>query len=151
MLASAFLTVFGLGALCWLLFTLAVYALPFWIGLSTAFWLQAAEQGLFVAVIGGIAASGAVAILGEIAFARLRSVPLRLMLGLVYAVPAGLAGFYASSGLTALTGTGETVGLILAALTALVIGAAAFARLAGGPEADWITSDAERGGQVPTR
>ena len=34
MLASAFLTVFGLGALCWLLFTLAVYALPFWLGLE---------------------------------------------------------------------------------------------------------------------
>jgi hypothetical protein len=151
MLASAFLTVFGLGALCWLLFTLAVYALPFWVGLSAACSQKAAEQGLFVAVVGGVVAGGAVAILGEIIFARLRSVPLRLLLGLVYAVPAGLAGFHASSGLMALTGTGETAGLILAGLTALVIGATAFARITGGPETDGVAGDVERGGQVPIR
>jgi hypothetical protein len=151
MLASVFLTVFGLGALCWLLFTLAVYALPFWVGLSTAFWLQAADQGMLVAVIGGIAAAGFVASLGEIVFARLRSVPLRLMLGLVYAVPAGMAGFHASKGLTSLTGTGETAGLIIAVLTALIIGVTAFGRIAGGPEAGEVAGAADGGGQVPTR
>lgn len=148
MLASAFLTVFGLGALCWLLFTLAAYALPFWLGLSAAFWLYGAEQGLLAAILGGLAVAGGMAVLGEVVFARLRSVPLRLAIGLVYAVPAGLAGFHASTGLSALTGTGEAAGLVLAALAALFIGGTAFARVAGWPEADGVAGDAEGGEQV---
>lgn len=141
MLASAFLTVFGLGALCWLLFTLAVYALPFWLGLSAGFWLHAAEQGILAAILGGIFVAGGMAVLGEIVFASLRSVPLRLALGLVYAVPAGLAGFHASKGLSALTSTGEAAGLVLAALAALFIGGTAFARVAGWPEAGGVAGD----------
>jgi hypothetical protein len=148
MLASAFLTVFGLGAICWLLFTLAVYALPFWLGLSAAFWLHATEQGIPAAILGGLAVAGGVAILGEIVFARLRSVPLRLALGLVYAIPAGLAGFHASKGLSALSGTGEAAGLVLAALAALFIGGTAFARVAGWPDAGGFAGDADSGEQV---
>ena len=148
MLASAFLTAFGLGALCWLLFTLAVYALPFWLGLTAAFWLHTAEQGVLAALLGGLAVSGGVAILGEIVFARLRCVPLRLALGLVYAVPAGLAGFHASKGLSSLTGTGEAAGLVLGALAALFIGGTAFARVAGWPEAGGVAGDANGGEEV---
>lgn len=131
MLASTALTIFGLGAICWLMFTLAVYALPFWIGLSAAFWLHADNHGLLVAIIGGLAAAGLVAALGEVVFARVRSVPLRLAIGLVYTIPAGLAGFHMTSGVAALTGAGETAALILAGLGALAVGATAWARVAG--------------------
>lgn len=148
MLASAFLTVFGLGALCWLLFTLAVYALPLWLGLSAAFWLHGAEQGVLAAILGGIFVAGGMAVLGEIVFASLRSVPLRLALGLVYAVPAGLAGFHASKGLSALTGTGEAAGLVLAALAALFIGGTAFASVAGWPEVGRVAGDTVSGEEV---
>ena len=148
MLVSALFTVFGLGVLCWLLFTLAVHALPFWVGLSAALWLHAAEQGLLVAILGGIAVAGGVAALGEIAFARLRSVPLRLAVGLVYAVPAGLAGFRATKGLSALSGAGETASLVLAVFGALVIGATAWARIAGWSEADGIAEEAPGHGRI---
>ena len=131
MLASTLLTAFGLGAICWLMFTLAVYALPFWIGLSTSLWLHADDHGLLVAIIGGLVAGGVVAALGEVVFARVRSVPLRLAIGLVYAIPAGLAGFHMTRGVAALTGAGETAALALAGLGALVIGVTAWARIAG--------------------
>ncbi len=150
MLASTFLTAFGLGAICWLMFTLAVYALPFWIGLSAAFWLHAGDKGVLFAVIGGLAAAGLVAALGEIVFARVRSVPLRLAIGLVYAIPAGLAGFHMTKGVAALTGAGETASLALAGLGALVIGVTAWARIAGWSGAEGIEEGAGGDGRVAT-
>ncbi|MFN3260331.1 MAG: hypothetical protein ACE37J_07205 [Pikeienuella sp.] len=150
MLASTLLTAFGLGAICWLMFTLAVYALPFWIGLSAALWLHADDHGLLVAIIGGLAAGGVVAALGEVVFARVRSVPLRLAIGLVYAIPAGLAGFHMTRGVAALTGARETASLILAGLGALVIGAAAWARIAGWSGAEGIAEIAEGDGRPAT-
>ena len=148
MLASTALTIFGLGAICWLMFTLAVYALPFWIGLSAAFWLHTDDAGLLVAIIGGLAAAGLVAALGEIVFARVRSVPLRLAIGLVYAVPAGLAGFHMTKGVAALTGAGETAAIVLAGLGALIIGATAWARIAGWSGADELAEVAKSNGSA---
>ncbi len=150
MLASTALTILGLGAICWLMFTLAVYALPFWIGLSAAFWLHADDQGLLVAIVGGVAAAGIVAVLGEIVFARVRSVPLRLAIGLIYAIPAGLAGFHMTKGVTALTGAGDTAALVLAGLGALIIGATAWARIAGWSGADELAEVAGSNGRVGT-
>jgi hypothetical protein len=129
MLASILLTILGLGVLAGLLFTLATYALPVWVGMSAAFWLHDAEQGVLAAILGGLAVGCGVAVLGEVVFAHLRSTTLRLAVGLVYAVPAGLAGFHASKGLSQLTGTGEAATLFLAAVMSVVIGGTAFARM----------------------
>lgn len=148
MLASAFLTIFGLGVLCGLLFTLATYALPVWVGISAAFWLHDADQGLFAAILGGLAVGCGVAVLGEVVFTRLRSVPLRLAVGLIYAVPAGLAGFHATKGLSQLTGTGEPATLVLAGIMSLVIGGTAFARIAGWSEAGDVSQGADGARQV---
>ena len=40
MFFSTLFTLFGLGALCWILFNLAVYALPFAIGLTSGMYLR---------------------------------------------------------------------------------------------------------------
>jgi hypothetical protein len=143
MLASILLTILGLGLLAGLLFTLTTYALPVWVGMSAAFWLHDAEQSVLAAVLGGLAVGCGVAVLGEVVFAHLRSTALRLILGLVYAVPAALAGFHATKDLSQLTGTGEAATLVLAGIMSVVIGGTAFARIAGWSEAGGVSQGAE--------
>ena len=99
MFFSTLFTLFGLGALCWILFNLAVYALPFAIGLTSGMYLHETGQGVFLSIIAGLFIGGFVAALGEFAFDRIRWAPLKLAIGLIYAVPAGIAGFHAAKGL----------------------------------------------------
>ena len=87
MFFSTLFTLFGLGALCWILFNLAVYALPFAIGLTSGMYLYETGQGVFLSIIAGLFIGGFVAALGEFAFDRIRWAPLKLAIGLIYAGP----------------------------------------------------------------
>ena len=98
MFLSAILSVLGLGLLCWALFTLAVYALPFFVAASAGLYLYEAEAGLLAAVAAAFFAGAATLLAGQIAFATIRSVPIRLAIGALYALPAGVAGFHAIKG-----------------------------------------------------
>jgi hypothetical protein len=90
--------------------------------------------------VGAIAVAlfaGAVAlILGQVAFATIRSPTIRLAIGALYALPAGLAGFHAVKGLSETGGTGEAWTLIFASIGAIIVGATAWVRIASlaGPE-----------------
>ena len=121
MFLSALLSVVGLGFLCWLLFSLAVYALPFFVAVTIAVALFAGAVAL---------------ILGQVAFATIRSPTIRLAIGALYALPAGLAGFHAVKGLSETGGAGETWTLIFASIGAIIVGATAWVRIASlaGPE-----------------
>jgi hypothetical protein len=46
---SLVLSIFGLGAICWLLFSLAVYALPFCVGMTIAFAASHGGSGVVIA------------------------------------------------------------------------------------------------------
>ena len=93
------LSVVGLGFFCWLLFTLAVYALPFFAGLSAGLAAFHSGAGVIGALIVGVLAGGATLVIGQIAFATVRTPLIRALIGLLYAVPAGIAGYQASLGL----------------------------------------------------
>ena len=67
------LSFFGLGVFCWLLFTLAIYALPFFIGLTVAFAAFHSGAGVIGAFLVGCLAGGATLAIGQIAFATIRS------------------------------------------------------------------------------
>src|ERR1700676_2574990 len=94
--AGLVLSVFGLGFFCWLLFTLAVYALPFFAGLTVGLAAFHSGAGFIGALIVGILAGGATLAIGQIAFATVRTPLIRASIGLLYAVPATLAGYHAS-------------------------------------------------------
>ena len=136
MFFSTLFTLFGLGALCWILFNLAVYALPFAIGLTSGMYLYEAGQGVFLSIIAGLFIGGFIAALGEFAFDRIRSVPLKLAIGLIYAVPAGIAGFHAAKGLAEFgSASASAVAItILSWLGALIVGGTAWARVSGWSE-----------------
>ncbi len=136
MFLSAILNVLGLSLLCWALFTLAVYALPFFVALSTGLYLYEADAGLPTAVTAAFFAGAATLLAGQIAFATIRSVPIRLAIGALYALPAGVAGFHAIKGLSEFGGAAEGWTLIFAGVGALVVGGTAWARVAAlaGPD-----------------
>lgn len=153
MFLSAILSVLGLGLLCWALFNLAVYALPFFVAVSAGLYLYEAEAGLMVSVAAAFIAGAATLIAGQIAFATIRSVPIRLAIGALYALPAGLAGFHAIKGLSEFGGADETWTLVFAGIGALVVGGTAWARVAalsGPDEETLVTSPAFVAGRPAT-
>lgn len=137
MFISAALSLVGLGIICWVLFSLAVYALPFFVAVTVGQYAYNADVGLIGAVAAAFLAGAATLILGQIAFATIRSTPIRLALGAFYALPAGIAGFHAIKGLSGMGGAGETWTFVFASLGAVIVGVTAWARVAAlaGPEA----------------
>jgi hypothetical protein len=127
---SLILSVFGLGAICWLLFSLAVYALPFCVGLTIAFAALHGGSGVVIAFGAGTLAAGITLAFGRIAFAAARPPLIRAAIGLLYAVPAALAGYHLSHGLAGISMTHEGWRAVFALVGAGLIGATAFSRMA---------------------
>lgn len=142
MLVSTLFTLFGLGALCWILFNLAVHALPFAIGLTSGMYLYETGQGVFLSIIAGLFIGSFIAALGEFAFDRIRSIPIKLAIGLIYAIPAGIAGFHAAKGLAEFGSASAAAIAILSWLGALVIGGTAWARVTGWSEVNAMSDTA---------
>ena len=124
------LSVVGLGFFCWLLFTLAVYALPFFAGLTAGLAAFHSGAGVIGALIVGVLAGGTTLVIGQIAFATVRTPLIRVLIGLLYAVPAGIAGYHASLGLAEIGVPSEGWGEAFAIVGAVLVGATAFARMA---------------------
>ena len=132
------LSIFGLGAICWLLFSLAVYALPFCVGMTIAFAALHGGSGIVVAFAVGVFAAGITLAFGRIAFSAARPPFIRAVIGLLYAVPAALAGYHLSYGLAGISMTDEGWRAAFAFVGAALIGVTAFSRMAlvappGGP------------------
>ncbi|MGQ3300271.1 hypothetical protein [Reyranella sp.] len=123
------LGVFGLGFLCWLLFTLAIYALPFLAGLTAGLAAFDSGGGVVGALIVGFLAGGATLALGQIGFVTARTALLRAVIGLLYAVPATVAGYqlsFALAGIGMSTGGWQTA---FAVVGAILSGVTAFSRM----------------------
>ncbi len=138
MLISAILSALGLGVLVYLLFTLAVYAFPFFVAVTVGMSVYSADAGLIAAFVSAFLAGAITLIAGQIAFATIRSVPVRLAIGALYAAPAGIAGYHAIKGLSEIGGAGDAWTLVFAWIGAIVVGATAWARIASlaGPDED---------------
>jgi hypothetical protein len=83
----------GIGLLCWLIFTLAVYALPYFVGLYVFMLALHGGAGILGAPLAGIAAGGMTLAIGQMAFAMTRSVIARAIVAALFAVPATVAGY----------------------------------------------------------
>ena len=123
------LSLVGLGFFCWLLFTLAVYALPFVAGLTAGLAAFHSGAGVIGALIVGVLAGGATLAIGQIAFATVRTPLIRVLIGLLYAVPAGIAGYHASLGLAEIGVPSEGWREAFAIVGAVLVGTTAFARM----------------------
>ncbi len=83
------LNIVGLGIFCWALFTLATYALPFFVGMTVGIYSFASgSRPRSAPRVTGLAAAGFTFVVGRYAFSVARSPIVRLIIGLLFAVPA---------------------------------------------------------------
>lgn len=115
----------------WLLFKLAVHALPVGAGICIAFWMRDHDHGYVAAILGGFVAGIAILLIGQFLFAVIRAPILRLVLALMFTIPAGIAGYHAVQGIMRLAFGPGTLLSALSWTGAIVIAFAAWSRLMG--------------------
>jgi hypothetical protein len=93
------LTVAFLAFLLWLLASLAIYALPFWLGLGAGTIAYQSGAGIVGAIIVGLIAAALTWGIGQGLFASLRSERSRGLVAVLFAGPAAVAGYLAARGL----------------------------------------------------
>jgi hypothetical protein len=120
---------FGIGFFCWLLFTLAIYALPFFAGLTGGLAAFQGGAGVLGALVVGAAAGIATLIAGQLAFAATRSIIIRAGVALLFAVPASVAGYHATLGLAEIGMPSQGWREAFAVIGAIVVGGMAWGRM----------------------
>ena len=87
------LNVVGLGIFCWALFALATHALPFFVGVTVGIYSFQVGAGPFDAIVVGFVAGSTTLVAGQFAFSVARFPIVRLVVGLLFALPAARAGY----------------------------------------------------------
>ena len=116
------LSIAAIGFFCWLLFTLAVFALPFFAGLSAGTWAWHTGAGWLGAIIIGIVAAGLTLGIGQILFVIVRPIWARLLIALVFVAPAVMAGYHATHGIVKHTMPSETWQIAFSVIGAIAVG-----------------------------
>ncbi|RUV66434.1 hypothetical protein EOA88_30705, partial [Mesorhizobium sp. M5C.F.Ca.IN.020.14.1.1] len=116
-------------ALCWLLFTLAVFALPLFAGVTAGVWAYGSGAGILGGAIVGAFAAAATFAVFQLLLVFARPAWLKLLVLLVFVAPAVVAGYHATLGVVKLTIPSDTWQVIFAAVGAAAVGFTAFMRL----------------------
>ena len=119
----------GLGYLCWLIFALAVYALPLFAGITAGLSAYHSGSGPIAAIAVGAIVSVIVLLAGQITFRTLRSTPVRAAIALLFAMPAAIAGYHAAHGLAYLVVPIEGWRQTMAVAGAIMVATIAWARI----------------------
>lgn len=114
--------------LCWLVFTLAVNALPFFVAMSAGMLALNCGASTLGALAAGIAAAVLTLAAGRYFFAASRSTT-SLIITIIFVVPAAVAGYHVAYGILGLGESTEMWRHALGVLSALVTGSAALARI----------------------
>jgi hypothetical protein len=120
----------GLGVLCWAMFRLAVYALPFFVGMTAGLYAFQTGAGPLGAIVVGVVVSAFALVAGQHAFAGARSTPARLVIGLLFTFPAAVAGYQLTLGFAHLGVDSEGWRQAFALIGAVCVGSTAWARIA---------------------
>lgn len=116
---------------CWLLFTLAVYALPFFVGLTVGIWAFHTGAGPLGGIIAGLVAGGLTFGVGQFALAFIPWTWLRLLVILLFVAPAAVAGYSATHGIAQLAMPSATWQMIFSVVGAIAVSLTTFVRFTG--------------------
>ena len=120
---------FGIGFLCWLIFTLAVYALPFFAGITVGLALYHSGAGVVGAPVVGFAAGAVTLIVGRFVFAVLKLSPRRGAIAFLFAALAAIAGYHATLALAQIGVPSTTWREAFAIAGAMFVGGTALVRM----------------------
>jgi hypothetical protein len=147
LMTGVLLNIVGLGIFCWALFALATHALPFFVGMTVGIYSWQAGAGPFGAIVAGFIAAGLARAAGQYAFSVARSPIVRLVIGLLFALPAAYAGYGATLAFAQIGVPSEWWREALAVIGAITVGGTAWSRMS------IVRNPAVNGGvaPVPTR
>ena len=123
------LTVGLLAFLCWILFQLAVFALPFFAGLTVGLSVIHSGGGPLAALGLGLVAGVLTLVAGQLVFTLVPSALVRIAVAAVFVAPAVVAGYHAVHGLMAIGTSSEAWRAAVGVVGAMVVGATALTRL----------------------
>jgi hypothetical protein len=119
----------GLGLFCWLIFTLAVYALPFFAAINAGIWAYHSGAGLLGTPLVAVAAGGMTLAIAQITFAMTRSLIVRAVIAALFALPATFAGYHVALAMAQIGVPSLVWREVFASFGAIFIGGTAWTRL----------------------
>lgn len=120
----------AIGFFCWLLFTLAVFALPFFAGVTAGMWAYNTGAGWLGAILVGALAAGLTFGIGQLLLAFVRPLWARITIALAFIAPAAIAGYHATHGIVKHAMPSEGWQLAFSVIGAIAVGVTALMRLA---------------------
>ncbi len=123
------LSIAAIGVFCWLLFTLAVFALPFIAGVTGGMWAYETGAGWLGAIVVGAVAAALTFGIGQLLLLFVRPLWARIVIALTFVAPAAIAGYHATHGIVKHTMPSEGWQVAFSIIGAVAIGATALRRL----------------------
>ena len=120
----------AIGLLCWLLFTLAVFALPAFVGFAAGAWAHGTGAGIPGAILVGLVAAVTFAV-GQLLITFARPMWLKLCVAVIFVAPAAVAGFHATHGIVKHLMPSDAWQITFSVVGAIAVGITAFVRVAG--------------------
>ena len=121
----------AIGLLCWLLFTLAVFALPAFAGFTAGAWANGTGAGILGAILVGMVAAAGTFAIGQLLITFARPMWLKLGVAVIFVAPAAVAGFHATHGIVKHLMPSDAWQITFSVIGAIAVGITAFVRVAG--------------------
>ena len=121
----------AIGLLCWLLFTLAVFALPAFVGATAGAWAHGTGAGLLGAILVGVVTAAVTFAIGQLLITFARPTWLKLAVAVIFVAPAAVAGFHATHGIGKHLMPSDAWQIAFSVVGAIAVGITAFVRVAG--------------------
>lgn len=121
----------AISVLCWLLFTLVVFALPAFVGATVGVWAHGTGAGVAGAILVGLVAAAATLAVGQLVIIFVRPGWLKLIVAIAFVAPAALAGFHATHGIVNHLMPSEAWQITFSVIGAIAVGITALVRVAG--------------------
>jgi hypothetical protein len=137
-------TILGVCLLCWLLFTLAVQAMPLFLGAAVGAFLSQYGAGAVLAIAVGLLSAVLASGVTQFLYATTRSSLARVAIALLLVGPAAFAGYHASIGIARIAVSAGEWREPMALIGAFVVGCVAFARLnatTGRSNSLWVANE----------
>jgi hypothetical protein len=121
----------AIASFSWLLFTLAAFALPCFVGLTVGMWALQTGAGALGGIIVGIVAGCATFGISQMVLAFAPWTWLRLLIISLFVAPAAVAGYSATHGIAQMAMPSATWQMIFSVIGAIAVSVTTFIRFTG--------------------
>ncbi len=129
MVLGVIFSLLGIGMLIVVMFQMAIFALPLFVGVTAGRFAYETGAGALGAVLVGAIAVAVARGTAQLVLVVTRSTALRVLIALAFAAPAGFAGYHVVLGLSRIGGAQGLWQPVFAGIGAVIIAGAALMRL----------------------